>query len=158
MRIFRAPRLGLFNKTPRGCTFDLAPTDEIAMQNCDRLRGSAAAVGPIAADRSLRKFRGSHGFIGQIPSGYVSGRGALHADVDKRETSDTSPRPILLLSRSSQPRLVGLEGPEANYSRSLMFRVFRNTTLEAPEIYNSITSVNSNFEAMNMNTDLRIVS
>ncbi|KYN06738.1 hypothetical protein ALC62_02397, partial [Cyphomyrmex costatus] len=60
------------------CTFDLAPLDEIAMQN-DRLRESAA-VGPIATDQSLRKFRYSHGSIGQIPSGYgyVSGREALH--------------------------------------------------------------------------------
>ncbi|EGI60120.1 hypothetical protein G5I_11661 [Acromyrmex echinatior] len=72
------PRLASFDKTPRGCTFDLAPLDEIAMQN-DRLRGSAA-VGPITTGRSLRKFRGSHGSVGQIPSGYgyVSRREALH--------------------------------------------------------------------------------
>lgn len=38
-----------------------------------------------------------------------------------------------------------------------MFSQF-SMTLEAPEIYNSITSVNSNFEAMNMNNDLCIVS
>jgi len=105
-------RLASFNKTPRSCTFDLALSDEIAMQN-DRLRGTVA-VGPIATGRSLRKFRESHGFIGQIPSGYVwVGTWSSAREVDKRETSDTSPRPILLLSWSSQPRLIGLEAPEA---------------------------------------------
>lgn len=59
-----------FNET-QGDTFDLARfSDEIAMQS-DRLKGSASS---IATGRSLRKFRGSHGFIGRIPSGYVSGR------------------------------------------------------------------------------------
>ncbi|KYN38058.1 hypothetical protein ALC56_07552 [Trachymyrmex septentrionalis] len=38
------------------------------MQN-GRLRESTA-VGPIGTGRSLRKFCGSHGSIGQIPSGY----------------------------------------------------------------------------------------
>ncbi|KYQ52404.1 hypothetical protein ALC60_08489 [Trachymyrmex zeteki] len=37
-------------------------------------------IGLIAIGRSLRKFRESHGSIGQIPSGYVSRREALHGN------------------------------------------------------------------------------
>lgn len=57
--------------------------------------------------RSLRKFRESHGFIGQIPCGYVCREmGALRGrEVDKRETSDTSSRLIPLPDpRPAAPR------------------------------------------------------
>lgn len=52
-------------------------------------------------------------------------------EVDKRETSDTSPRPIFLPGRSTQPRLDDLEGPPERriYSRFPNVRnVSRGTT------------------------------
>lgn len=77
-------------------------------------RGRSAAMGPIATGRSVVKKVPWESRIYQTDSKWLRvGMWSSAREVDKRETSDTLPRPILLLSRSSQPRLVGLEGPEA---------------------------------------------
>lgn len=80
-------------------------------------------------------------------------------EVDKRETSDTSPRPIFLPGRSTQPRLDDLEGPRAtnlfeipnvqNVSHSTTARGSRNLQYNLDEYEFCSYEYMGKYEALN---------